>query len=470
MVLIPPVEGLAVGSGGFENASFSGRSLGEANSVVAQADEPAAVSYNPAGIVDLKGLQVQSNVAFVSLFTFQEKDGGSTRSSGTLNFVPTAYATVNPGKYLWNRVGFGIGTDSPFGLAPKYDSNHSIAHYTGYKTWLKMFTIKPVVAVKLADWVSVGGGPMYYRVFDFGTILAYPNRLLQSPFGPVPGPPLLPLFPDGQLRLNFSGNSWGWQMGVLVKPHKKHRFGFYFRSPVQMKLKGLIKVENASDVAVVPLTFPPFVSFRTSHSRSFETGGHTKLSLPLNITVGYAFKPSDRTTVEVDFGFTRWATFKRLYINADPVTAADDAILRALGPIDMDWRNSFALHLGGNHRITKKLTLRGGSFYYWTPVPKTHFRPSVPDANSMGVTIGASYDLWKYVVVDFAYHSRFWFRRHIDNEISEPLGTSVDGRYSSYGQEFFIGLTYKWESLFQEKDMAGTLAPIAIEGSQPVSN
>ncbi len=424
------VPAFAVGSGGFENASFSGRSLAEANAVVAQADEPAAISYNPAGIVNLPGLQVQSNAAFISLFTFHEKDGNSTRSSGTISIVPTAYATVNPGKLLWNRVAFGIGSDSPFGLAPKYDSNNPIAHYTGWKTWLKMFTIKPVAAIKLTDWLSVGGGPMYYRVFDFGTILAYPNRLLQSPFGPIPGPPILPFFPDGQLRLNFAGNSWGWQMGVLLKPHKKHQFGFYFRSPVKVNLKGLVKVENATV------------------GGNFETGGHAKLNLPLNMTWGYAFKPNDRSTIEVDFGFTRWATFRRLYINADPVNAADDAILKAIGPIDTDYRNSFALHLGGNHKVTKNLTLRGGGVFFWTPVPKNHFRPSVPDANSLAFSIGASYDLWKYFIIDLAYYNRFWLRRHIDNDISEPLGTSVDGRYFSYGQEFFISLTYKWESLF----------------------
>ena len=450
LILGTPNQAFAVGSGGFENASFSAKSLAESNAVVAQADEPAAISYNPAGIVHLPGLQVQSNAAFISLFTFHEKDGNSTRSSGTLSMVPTAYATVNPGKLLWNRVAFGIGSDSPFGLANKYDSNHPIAHYTGYRTWLKMFTIKPVAAVKITDWLSVGGGPMYYRVFDFGTILAYPNRLLQSPFGPVPGPPFLPLFPDGQLRLNLSGNSWGWQMGVLMKPHKKHRFGFYFRSPVQMKVKGKIKVENASDVTVVPLTFPPFVSFRTSHSRAFETGGHAKLNLPLNITVGYAFQPNDRSTIEVDFGFTRWSTFNRLYINADPVNAADDAILKALGTIDTDYRNGFTLHLGGNHKVTKNLTLRGGGMYFWTPVPKRHFRPSVPDANALAFSIGASYEFSKHFIFDAGYFNRFSLRRHIDNDISEVLGTSVDGRYFSYIQELFIGFTYKWDDVFEQ--------------------
>ncbi len=456
----------AVGSGGFENASFSAKSVAQANAVTAQADEPAAISYNPAGITQLKGIQVQPNAGFISLFTFYDSDKqGSTRSSGTLNMVPTGYVTINPGKILDDRLAVGVGFDSPFGFSNKYDSNHPAVHYTGYKNWLKMFTVKPVVAIKFADWLSVGAGPIYYRTYDFGSITAYPNRLVQQPFGPVPGPPLLNTFPDGQLRLDMSGNSWGWHFGALLKPHKKHQFGFYFRSPTNMNLKGRIKVENATTLKttfqVIPIPVPPFFvafpNFDVSNNRAFESGGHTKMNLPLNITVGYAFKPNDRATVEADFGFTRWSTFNRLYINAtDSISQGDDAILKAMGKIDTDWRNSFSLQLGGNYRFGKKFTLRGGTHFYWTPVPKTHFRPVIPDSNSLGFSLGAGYQIFPFLNLDLGYYNRFWLRRKIDNEVSEVLGTSVDGTYFSYGQEFILSLTYKWESisdqLFKQKE------------------
>jgi hypothetical protein len=100
--------------------------------------------------------------------------------------------------------------------------------------------------------------------------------------------------------------------------------------------------------------------------------------------------------------------------------------------------------------------------YYWASVPKTHFRPTVPDANSLGVAFGASYEPWKYWVLDLVYYNRFWLRRHIDNELVEVLGTSVDGTYFSYAQEFVFGFTYKWEGLF-EKSGSG-------EGSGSISH
>jgi long-chain fatty acid transport protein len=341
-------------------------------------------------------------------------------SSGTISPVPTGYVTINPGRLLWDRVAFGVGMDSPFGLNNKYDSNDPAVHYTGWRNYLKMFTVKPVMAIQFFDWLSIGGGPMYYRIYDFGTILAYPNQLLGFPF------------PDGQLRLNTSGNSWGWQLGVLLKPHKKHQFGFYFRSPVHLKLKGQIKVENATI------------------GGNFETGAYTKLNLPLNFTWAYAFKPNDRTTIEADFGFTRWSIFKRLYINADPVNPFDDAILAALGRVDTDYRNGFSLQLGGNHQLTKKLTLRGGSWFFWTPVPKTHFRPAVPDSNRLGFSLGASYEVFKHLLFDAAYSNVFVLRRNVDNNLSEVLGTTVDGKYFSYIQEFVFSFTYQWDNFFEK--------------------
>ncbi|MBI3999276.1 MAG: outer membrane protein transport protein, partial [Candidatus Omnitrophica bacterium] len=227
----------AVGSAGIENASFSAKSLGQANAVVAQADEPAAISYNPAGIVDLPGLQIQPNLHFISAFTFFKSRTPDTvpgeKSSATVVPVPTGYMTLNPGELLGNRIAFGIGSDSPFGLSNKYDAGHPIVQYAGWRNWFKMYTIKPVVAVKLFDWLSIGGGPMWYRVYDWGGIQAYPNRLILGAGAA-----------DGQVRLNLSGNHWGWQMGVLAKPHKKHQFGFYFRSPVVVGTSGLAKVER----------------------------------------------------------------------------------------------------------------------------------------------------------------------------------------------------------------------------------
>ncbi len=432
LISISPLPAFAVGGGGFENASFSAKQIALSGAGTATPDEPAAISYNPAGIVDLPGIQFQGDVNFISMLTWKDNDvTGNTRSSGTLSTVPTAYFTINPGKIFCDKLALGVGMDSPFGLMNKYNSNDPAAHYAGWRNYLKMYTIKPTIAYKVTDQLSIGGGPMWYRIYDFGGIQGYPNSLIGG-LGT----------PDGQIRLNTSGNHWGWQMGALYKLTPKHRLGYYFRSPVVVKTSGLAKVENS-------LFVPPGLP----NLHNFETGVHTKVSLPMNMTWAYAYQPTEKTHYEADFTWSHWATYKRQYFVTDPSgNALDDIILNNIREGNKDYREAFGLQLGVSHKLTKKLTLRGGSFFYWTPVPKENFIPAVPDANHLSLSLGLGYDINKYLTADIAYSNAFYFRRRINNSVAENPAlldnSSMDGTYTSYMQHFVVSLTMKWDDIF----------------------
>src|SRR5204863_7663672 len=115
---VAPSLSFAVGSGSFENGSFSAKSFGQGTALTAVADEPATISYNPAGINDLPGTQFQGTGNMINMWTSIHSPTGSTQSSATTAVIPTAYLTMNPGNAMGlnNRLAFGIGTDSPFGL------------------------------------------------------------------------------------------------------------------------------------------------------------------------------------------------------------------------------------------------------------------------------------------------------------------------------------------------------------------
>jgi len=418
-ISMTPSLAFAVGSGGFENASFSAKQLSLGGAVTATPDEPAAISYNPAGIADLPGVQVQGNANFISLLTFKANNvTGDTRSTGTLHLVPTGYVTINPGKIFQDKLGLGVGFDSPFGLSTKYRTTDPAARYTGYSNYLKMYTIKPTIAYKVTNWLNLGGGPMWYRVYDFGGVQAYPSSLYSGVgLGGA----------DGQVRLNTSGNHWGWQMGALIKIKQKHRIGYYFRSPVVVKTSGLGKVENST-----MLGSPGYL----------ETGVHTKLALPMNMTWAYAYQPTPKTHYEADFTWSHWKTHKRIYWVTDPTgSALDDMVLNAIRQADKDWGDSFGIQLGASHKLTKKLTIRGGSWFYWTPIPQYHFTPSVADSNHLALSIGAGYDINKYLTADLCYYNSFYFRRRISNPY-------VSGTYTGYSQAFTISLTAHWDDIF----------------------
>lgn len=444
LTFIAPAPAFAVGSGAFENASFSAKSIAQLNAVVAQADEPAAISYNPAGLTQLKGLQAQTSQDFIGVSTFYKgRNGDTTQSGGTLSYVPTGYLTFNPGRLLNDRLAFGIGTDAPFGLSNKYDSVHPIAHYSGYENAIKMFTVKPVVAFKISDKYSIGGGPVLYRAFDVSTKFAYPNILTG-----VPG------LPDGTLRANLNGNTWGWQMGVLAKPWEKHQFGFYFRSPVNLRLHGRVRVENGANGS---LGLGP---------RNFETGAGAEMPLPLNMTWAYAYKPTEKLTIEADFGYTRWSIHRRLYIRTDPVNAIDDGILTALGNQDKDYNDAYSLHLGSNYKVTPKWTVMAGTGFYWAVIPQDHWAPAIPDSNRLQFSLGTGYQFTDWLQFDLAYYIGLNLRRKIDNGSLDAVGQTMDGRYFSYIHGIYASLTYKWESLFAGSSSSGV--PSASEGGREI--
>ncbi|MFH0985360.1 MAG: outer membrane protein transport protein [Candidatus Omnitrophota bacterium] len=434
-ISLAPSSAFAVGSGGYENASFSAKQLALGGAGTASPDEPAAISYNPAGIADLPGVQFQTNANFISLITYKDNNRtGDTHSSGTLNLVPTGYMTVNPGKMFCDRLGLGVGFDSPFGMMTKYNSNDPAVHYAGWNNYLKMFSIKPTIAYKVTDKISVGAGPVWYRITDFGGVQGYPNNLITAPFGVTS--------PDGQIRINTSGNHWGWQLGTLIKLTPKHRLGYYFRSPVIVKTSGLAKVENSN----VPAAFGGL------GLRNYETGVHTKVTLPMNMTWAYAYQPTEKTHYEADFTWSHWSLYKRQYFVADPSgNVRDDTILNNIRSADKDYRDSFGIQLGVSHKLTKKLTLRGGSWFYWTPIPNKSFIPAVPDSNHLAISLGAGYEINKYLTADICYYNSFYFTRSINNSIGENaalLNSSVDGDYYSYSQAFTISLTAHWDDIF----------------------
>lgn len=428
LTLTLPSLAFAVGSTGFENATFSSYAISQSNAVTARPEEePAAISYNPAGIADLKGVQVQTNGGFISVLTHLSHAGdgtkhSSTRSSGTVNLVPTGYFTFNPGEILDNRLTLGIGSDSPFGLSNKWDANHPAVRYSGWRNWLKMYTLKPTAAIKVTDWLSIGGGPMNYRIFDWGAIQAYPNVLRGGGA-------------DGQVRLNLSGADWGWHVGVLLKPHSKHQLGYYFRSPVKVHTRGRIKVE------------------RSAFSGGFETGGYADLDFPMNMTWAYAFLPTEKLSLEADLGYTRWSTYKRLDILfTDRLNVNDEAILTAIGTGNAkDYRDTLSIQLGGSYRLNPKVLLSAGSLFYTRAVPKHHYIPAVADGNRLAFSLGMGYQVSKALRVEAAYMNMLGLKTGVNNEIGEAIGGTGDGKYFSVYNVFVMTARLMWEDLFQPK-------------------
>ncbi len=424
----------ALGSSGFENASYSAESIAQGNAVVARPDDPDAVVFNPAGLPDLKGVQFSGSLAGINTFTFftSKATGDHEKNVPQLVLFPTLYVTANPGKLLDDRVGIGVGMTSPFGLANRYPSIGNIAQYVGYHNSLRMVALTIAGGVKIFDKLSVGAGAVDYITYKYDQIFNFPNSFLLS--GVIPGN----TFPDGLARTDTDGYGWGWILSALAKPTKKHRLGFYYRSRATVDVDGNLKIENINPL--LGGTFPT--------TPNFQTGVHSEIPLPSNLTFAYAYVPSDKWAIEFDLGYTRWSVFK----DQDFAFDQPNAILLALGRIPKDFNDSWSFNLGGHYQFNKKLDLMGGAFFYTAAEPKDHFTAVIPDANRLGGTFGFRYNITEKASLDLAYAAIYYLRRQISNPtVQNNTGLSIDGRYTSFLQEFMVTFTYRFDLPFLEK-------------------
>ncbi len=442
---IYPASVFAVGSSSFENASYSARSLGQANAMAARAEDPSTTMFNPAGLVDLPGIQTNLGLELLDLRIYHRNNitRDTTSNQPQLLTIPSFYLTANPGKLLDNRAAFGLSMNAPYGLTT-YFPTIGMGRYTGWENYLQMLATTFSGAVRLTDKLSVGAGVTNYWAYKYGQKLNYPNGNILAGAG-------LGGAADGKADLTTDGFGWGWNFGILAKPAPKHRLGFSFRSKSDLNMHGQVKIDN--------IILPAAQGYDSG--QNFVSGAHSQLHLPQNFTWGYAYVPSDKWAAEVDLGWTGWHIFKEQDYEFD----RNNATLRGLGTIPRDYEDTISVHLGGHRRINKNTDLLGGFFFYQAAAPKKHFDNFLPDANRFGWTIGTSYNLSERARIDLCYLFILYARRYISNpQIPAKGGDNIDGRYTSILHGGFISFNYQFDFPFEKKKVkvATSEAPVEL--------
>ncbi len=421
-VAFSPNYAFAVGSSGFENASYTPKSLGQSNAVVARPQDGSTVYINPAGIVDLKG--VQTNIALQGLhwkiFHRNNVTGDHNDNNSKLILIPGFYLTANPGKILNDRLAFGLSVNSPFGLSSSFPAE-GVGHYTGYKNDLKTIATTMAGAIRITDWMNVGAGATHYWIYNYGQRFNYPNGFILGNAA----------FADGTAFTETTGTGWGWNLGLLLKPFQHHSVGVSYRSRANVKVDGRVVIDD--------LVLGLAQGYDTAPH--FESGAHSDVTIPSNITMGYGYKPNDKWSVEFDMGITGWQDF----VDQNFVFDRGNAVLNSLGTITRNYQTTWSFHLGGDYQLNDKTKLLAGFAFYEAAAPKNHVDNFLPDANRFLWSLGYSYSFTKNMSIDFAYIMMLFATRHISNpDVVAKSGRSVDGRYTSILHGPMLAFSYKF--------------------------
>lgn len=419
-------NGFCAGSGAFRLEVPNAEALGKGSAFVAQADNPSAIYYNPAGLIQLKDSRfyVSTGTAVVQPFcTYKDTAGNETDRRRQVFTIPNAYVVSDFGL---EKFAFGIGATSYWGLGT-YWAEDSFSKYVSTKSDYNTQDIMFTGAYEINDNLSVGVSADYTKSY-----VNKKKKLLQGGVGD-----------DGDFQLKGRDNSaWGYRVSSLYKLNKKHSFGLMYRSPVEVKYKGKIYLDNLNNAGATLYN----LIFGGS---SYEVDITSKSTLPQSILFGYCYKPDDKWRFEFDAELMDWSSVQEEKIDypsgfgAEAIPGARSAVLNSGNPASKDWHSVFSYALGTEYKVNDTLKVRGGYLFHKTPIPQANFETSLPDSTSNSVTVGAGINLNKNTTLDFAYAAMFYAKRKISNTIGSSSGVNINGEYSSFCNVYMLTLTFK---------------------------
>ncbi|MBE9030997.1 outer membrane protein transport protein [filamentous cyanobacterium LEGE 11480] len=379
----------------------------------ATAEDASTIFYNPAGLTELSGFQVQNGAHFIipvlrftnsgsRFVTGSPIPGSEGGDAGAEALVPNLYASWD----LSESIKAGIGINVPFGLQTKYD-NDWVGRYQGINSKLLTINVNPSIAAKLSDQFSIGlGANLRYakaelsNAVDLGLIGS--QQLAGTPFaaGFAPGSA------DGLAEIEGEDWSLGVNIGALYKPNDGTKIGLAFRSGMRHTLKGSANFTVPDNAAIL------------TRSGSFtDTEAEAVLRTPATVALSGSQKLTEKLTLLGDATWTNWSRFEELRI--DFANPAQPAVVKA-----QNWKDTIRLSLGLNYAASDRLLLRAGFAFDPTPTRDEFRTVRIPDSDRTWYTIGATYKASDKFSLDVGYAYINVDRTSI-NESSAAGGTIV---------------------------------------------
>ena len=352
----------------------------------------ASVFFNPGAVAMLPQNYLQGGISPL-LFKSDFNPSGTGVQNQVANKVATPftfYGVWGPQSSRWKM---GLGVYTPFGGLT--DWGHSwVGKYSLESLDLKAIFIQPTLSIKLADWVSIGGGFVYNAAsVDLQKAIPISN---QSGV-------------DGQGELKGSGHGYGWNAGIFFKLKSGTTIGLSHRSQVTTNI-------NGGDAM---FTVPASLAGSFPQPNTFSSS----IPLPATNSLGIGFYPTKSWTVAFDVNLVGWNVYKVLAFDYARNTSALQDTRSA-----RNYQNAVSLRAGAQYLTKNNLALRFGGGYASTAVQDGYVTPEAPDANRVFVTGGLGYKLAKKLDLDFSFEYEHVMSRtqtNIESQLSGTFETNV---------------------------------------------
>lgn len=385
--------------------------MAQGNAFVAEADDPSAIFYNPAGLNQLQRPTVYVGTIFNHPDReFHGPNGQFSQTNHRLYHAPTVYIAIP----FHDRVAAGLGLFAPFGLGTVWPPEWAGRYLTTFSR-LKTYNVNPVLSVKLIDNLSVAVG------FNALWSSVELKRKLPVFIGPLQ-------LPDGESTLDGEGNGFGYNVGILYEPLTGVKLGVAYRSEISVRYKGTLTTTLPAPLPGVP-----------------DISGSANLRFPPSVTVGVSYSRWQPFTFEFDATWTGWSSYDQLRIHLSQPIMVNGVLTNTLVQ-PKDWNDVWAFRFGANYKIREGMKLRAGYIYDLSPVPDDTFDPQVADANRHIFTVGGDLQLKRFTL-GIAYNYLLVESRDKENLITlnnvpYPTPFQANGRYKSRVHSLGVSMAY----------------------------
>lgn len=428
LMLVAPIDSHAQA---FRFQPQGARAAGQGNAFAAEANDPSAIHYNPAGLTQVEGIQsVWGFNAVGGSVKYKSPTGLDSRGDlhGSVSWPPPSnfYLSANLGAMGASRlssVTVGVGVTSPFGLNTRYPVDGPF-NTAVTSVALPLINIKPTIAYKVNDYLSVGLSADIYTFASFlGEGHVEQKQISAGDFG----------IPAGDsIEVNGKGTGAGVTASLLMTPLRNGSgqpilsIGLVYRSQAVVPLNGSFlvngaKVADASTDLVLPQIFTGAVALwpiRT-HEREWK--------------------------VELDVEYVGWSLLRHL-----DVRLSNGARI----PQPQQFKNVPVIAIGTEYKWLHprwlpdwEVAVRSGYTRTEDPIPNQTFNPGGMSLSSNMLSLGVGFlcqgagrflglipcsgdsAFWpKGIGIDLAYQE--WF--YDSKSVVGNLNPSVNGTYHAF--------------------------------------
>lgn len=347
-------------------------------------DDLSAVHYNPAGMTLLEGTRFQAGGTWIALnadYNGQYGDSENGRLKGQM--IPAGYVTHQVNDKIW----LGFAMTVPFGMGTEYDRNWSQSQ-RGTNAKIYTFDMNPNIAWKVNDFLSVGGGiSVQYAKAELGMGM---QALGQD-------------FAHGKVEADSW--DWGFNLGIMISPTDKLRFGLAYRSAIEHDAEGTSKLSGVNPV--VTQVIPEAAGLE---GQTF--GMSTSIKTPDTVMLTGTWEATDQLRLSGLIRWANWSNFDELNIENEVPGSILAALKKYEGlgltsdkltnvDIVNDWKDTWLFSVGADYKINSAFTIRGGIAYETSPIDDQSTRMAViPDTDRVWLSLGASWHATKDLQFD----------------------------------------------------------------------